>query len=157
MIINIHDYESENEMFNFLKELYPDERINSPQINYDNTSPGEIISELLMYDLPVFSDFEDQELQDEHIDLIVGTGLGGFIAIALSYQIYVRRKNIPVPTILLSPCLLPWVELPKLGYVDECGFFDVTVRATSGRKLQLKKNIPQNGKIMEFLLNTVKK
>lgn len=44
-------------------------------------------------------------IEREHIDLVMGTSLGGFIALSLPTVL---------PKIVLNPCMLPTVELPKL-------------------------------------------
>lgn len=44
-------------------------------------------------------------IEQEHIDLVMGTSLGGFIALSLPTA---------VPCIALNPCMMPSVELPKL-------------------------------------------
>lgn len=44
-------------------------------------------------------------VKNEHIDLIIGTSLGGFITLCLDTE---------VKKIVLNPCMVPSVELPKL-------------------------------------------
>ncbi len=44
-------------------------------------------------------------IEQEHIDLVIGTSLGGFIALSLPTHL---------PRIALNPCMMPSVELPKL-------------------------------------------
>lgn len=57
--------------------------------------------------------FEDKLIK-EHIDLVIGTSLGGFIALCL---------NTNIPRIVLNPCMIPTVELPKLKpYPGHIGF-----------------------------------
>lgn len=117
MILNIHGYKgnSENTMYHILKELFPDVRIVSPQIDYDKELPEDIVFALHINDLPFFSSFNDMEMQDERIDMVVGTGLGGFFATALSCRLF-KMFCSPIPTILFNPCLLPWRDLPKIGF-----------------------------------------
>lgn len=44
-------------------------------------------------------------IEDNNIDLIIGTSLGGFIALTLETS---------VSTIVLNPCMIPSIELPRL-------------------------------------------
>ena len=43
------------------------------------------------------------------IDFIVGTSLGGFYAAVLAAEF-------DLPVILINPCLMPFLHLPRLGY-----------------------------------------
>jgi predicted esterase YcpF (UPF0227 family) len=117
MIINLHGYNgnSENAMYHILKDLFPDERIVSPQIDYEKTNPSEVVS-MLRHDTPLF--------QDERLSLIVGTSLGALLAGALSYQVFANCSQNAVPTVLLNPCLLPWQYLPLLGYTGDLYYED---------------------------------
>lgn len=51
------------------------------------------------------TDFLLKYIDENNIDLVIGTSLGGFIALILDTR---------VPTIVLNPCMIPSVELPKL-------------------------------------------
>ena len=51
------------------------------------------------------NDFLLKYIDENNIDLVIGTSLGGFIALILDTR---------VPTIVLNPCMVPSVELPKL-------------------------------------------
>lgn len=51
------------------------------------------------------NDFLLKYIDENNIDLVIGTSLGGFIALILDTR---------VPTIVLNPCMAPSVELPKL-------------------------------------------
>lgn len=51
------------------------------------------------------NDFLHKYIDENNIDLVIGTSLGGFIALILDTR---------VPTIVLNPCMVPSVELPKL-------------------------------------------
>lgn len=73
--------------------------IYSPSIDYNAETPEDILGKLRYI------------IADKRIDLIVGTSLGGFFGAVLSAE-----KNIPV--ILVNPCLLPFLHLPRLGF---CG------------------------------------
>jgi hypothetical protein len=135
MIVNIHGYKGngENAMYHILRDLFPDEQILSPQIDYDHLGPYEIITGVLGYDVRLPSDVVDRELQDDRAWLMVGSSLGAFVAGALSYKIFRFRHKYaaryphlpqwaappPLLTVLLNPCLLPWQYLPKLGYTGD--------------------------------------
>ena len=97
-ILNIHGYggNSHNAAYMALQKNGCSE-ITAPAIDNDSQSP-EIILERLQ-----------NIIADKQIKLIVGTSLGGFFAAALSAE-----KNIPV--ILVNPCLLPFLHLPRLGF-----------------------------------------
>lgn len=69
----------------------------SPSIDYAAESPLNILGKLRYI------------IADRRIELIVGTSLGGFFAAVLSAE-----KNIPV--ILINPCMLPFLHLPRLGF-----------------------------------------
>lgn len=73
--------------------------ITAPPIDYDAESPENIRGKLRYI------------IAEKQIELIVGTSLGGFFASVLSAQC-----NLPV--ILVNPCLLPFLHLPRLGF---CG------------------------------------
>jgi len=109
MILNIHGYQgsSKNTMFQILEELFPDQVLVSPQLNYDEASPLEIIKTL---ETKVSLRAEAKESGDsDHSDelkLIVGTSLGGFFAASL----WAKFKT--VPTILFNPAFTPWTIQP---------------------------------------------
>ena len=69
----------------------------SPAIDYDAESPENILGKLRYI------------IADKRIELIVGTSLGGFFAAVLSAE-----KNLPV--MLVNPCLMPFLHLPRLGF-----------------------------------------
>lgn len=50
-------------------------------------------------------EFLQQYVADEQIDAVMGSSLGAFLALCL---------DIEVPKIIVNPCLVPTVELPKL-------------------------------------------
>jgi predicted esterase YcpF (UPF0227 family) len=97
MILNIHGYKgsSENTMWQILRDLFPDEEIVSPQLDYDSSSPSEVRAFL---DTLITAD----------VELIVGTSLGGFFAVDL------WARNETIPAILFNPALRPWEQLAKL-------------------------------------------
>lgn len=49
--------------------------------------------------------FLEQKINEHHIDVVVGSSLGAFIAMCL---------NVKCRKIIINPCLVPTVELPKL-------------------------------------------
>lgn len=49
--------------------------------------------------------FLEQKIEEHHIDIIVGSSLGAFIAMCL---------KVKCQKIIINPCLIPTVELPKL-------------------------------------------
>ena len=49
--------------------------------------------------------FLEQVIEQEHIDMVLGTSLGGFITLCL---------NTRVPKLVVNPCMRPLEELPKL-------------------------------------------
>lgn len=69
----------------------------APAIDYDAESPENILGKL------------QYVIADKRIELIVGTSLGGFYAAILSAE-----RNLPV--MLVNPCLLPFLHLPRLGF-----------------------------------------
>lgn len=95
-ILNIHGYKgsSENTAKKILDQLGC--QVISPALDYDKILPAQVFSDLEII------------LKQQSPDIITGTSYGGFFAAALcaKYQI---------PVILVSPCLLPFVHLPRLG------------------------------------------
>ena len=96
-ILNLHGYKgsSENCACTTLCEMGFE--VLSPELEYDNCLPEEILQTL------------DKAVTQNNIDLIVGTSLGGFYGAVLS----ARTK---LPAIFINPCLMPFVYLPRLGF-----------------------------------------
>ncbi|MDE6034388.1 MAG: hypothetical protein K2G36_00555 [Ruminococcus sp.] len=96
-ILNMHGYNgsSENTACTVLKQL--GHEVISPQIDYDAKTPSRIHRDL------------KNIFNENKPDYIVGTSLGGFFALLLSQEF---KK----PTVLVSPCLCPYITLPELGY-----------------------------------------
>ncbi|MDE6834896.1 MAG: hypothetical protein K2J39_11735 [Ruminococcus sp.] len=97
-ILNIHGYKgiAENSACMTLKKL--GHEVISPQIDYDAKTPSQIHRDL-------------QNIFNENKpDYIVGTSLGGFFAMLIA------RRNTDIPVVLVSPCFIPPVTLPELGY-----------------------------------------
>ncbi len=96
-ILNIHGYKgsAENSAFSALKAT--DAEIISPQLDYDKENPEKLLEKL------------GKMIVENAVEIIVGTSLGGFFALALSV-----RTGLPV--ILINPCLMPFVVIPRLDY-----------------------------------------
>ena len=104
MILNVHGYHSaaefdvtvaENSAYRALRAA-GFEAV-SPAINYDIEKPENIIERL------------ETAAKESGARAIVGTSLGGFFASVLS-----ARTGLPV--VLVNPCLLPFLHLPRLGF-----------------------------------------
>ena len=104
-IINIHGYRGscENSSFAALSALGAE--MISPQIDYDKQSPDEIL--LFLNDL----------WQQNGCQAIVGTSLGWFYAALLSMKHHAK-------TVLINPCLLPFLLLPQLEESQNTLLFD---------------------------------
>lgn len=100
-ILNIHGYHgsAQNAAYNALKETVNAD-ISAPQIDYDKNDPEKVLDELRKI------------ITDTKTDMLVGTSLGGFYAALLSAQ-----SDLPV--ILINPCMLPFLHLPRLGYKED--------------------------------------
>lgn len=96
-ILNIHGYKgsSHNSAYKALKALGYE--VISPDIDYDALSPDETLGMLYRCAANI------------KVGFVVGSSLGGFYAAVLS-------ARLGLPIILINPCLLPFLSLPKLGY-----------------------------------------
>lgn len=106
-ILNIHGYkgDSENSACRALRELGLD--VISPQIDYDADSPENILETLKAV------------LIEKKPDMLVGTSLGGFFALALAVET-------GLPARMVNPCLMPFITLPELGYSgDICRYIGI--------------------------------
>lgn len=99
-ILNIHGYmgSAENSACSVLKKTGYD--VISLQIDYDSMSPYSVLDMLI------------RQISDNNITHIVGTSLGGFFGAVLSAEL-------DVPVILINPCLMPFVVLPRLGFTGD--------------------------------------
>lgn len=124
MILNIHGYMSSgrNSKYEWLAANAAGHEIVSPTIDYDRREPGDILREL----------GSSLVGADDETTYIVGMSLGGFFASLL----HASRPR--VRTILINPCLLPFLMMRRLGAPDAAmrmyfelfrGLFE---RATSG-------------------------
>ena len=99
-ILNIHGYNGNpaNSAYLALKGL--GFHVVSPMLDYDAEIPEHILDRLLSI------------ARKHQPDVIVGTSLGGFFGAVLS----VRTGQ---PLVLVNPCLMPFLHLPRLGYKGE--------------------------------------
>lgn len=103
MILNLHGLNgsSHNTNYKLLVNMYSEDMIFSPQIDYAITSPTEILDKLKEY---------------ENINYIVGNSFGGFYA-------YVLSNMCNIPCLLVNPCIPPERYIPSLvegyAYIDE--------------------------------------
>lgn len=96
-VLNIHGYQgsAENSAYIALQSIGCE--ILSPQIDYDAEEPEPILDQLAGI------------AEKKKIELLVGTSLGGFFAAVLS-------ADLNLPVILVNPCMLPFLHLPRIGY-----------------------------------------
>lgn len=97
-ILNIHGYNGSphNAAYAALKENGCSD-ITAPAIDYASETPEKILDKLKYI------------ITDKQIELIAGTSLGGFFASVLSAELH-------IPVILVNPCLMPFLHLPRLGF-----------------------------------------
>lgn len=96
-ILNLHGYKGSPE--NSAKKILDQSgcyEILSPVLDYDAIPPVQILEQL------------NRIVRESAPDVLVGTSYGGFFATALC-------ATHQIPAILVSPCLLPFVQLPRLG------------------------------------------
>ena len=98
MVLNLHGLNgsSHNTNYTLLMELYSEDYVISPQMDYAVISPTEVLSRLKEY---------------KDIDYVVGNSFGGFYAYVLSNMLH-------IPCILVNPCIPPDKYIPSLveGY-----------------------------------------
>ncbi len=100
MILNLHGLfgSRENNNFRQLSQLFPEEELYSPQIDYLALAPCELLEDLA---------------GNGPYSLVVGNSLGGFIAYALS-----AAEGYPI--VLTNPCVPPHEYLPSLAREYRC-------------------------------------
>ncbi|MCI8326579.1 MAG: hypothetical protein HFI37_02255 [Lachnospiraceae bacterium] len=100
MILNLHGLNGSrhNTNYKLLLKIYSKDKIISPQIDYENISPLQLVEDLQQY---------------REVDCMVGSSLGGFYA-------YVLSSICKVPCVLVNPCIPPERYLPFL--VEEYAF-----------------------------------
>lgn len=98
MVLNLHGLNgsSHNTNYTLLMELYSEDYVISPQIDYAVISPTEVLRRLKEY---------------KDIDYVVGNSFGGFYAYVLSNMLH-------IPCLLVNPCIPPDRYIPSLveGY-----------------------------------------
>ncbi len=101
-VLNIHGYQGNaaNSAYQALQEC--NFQIISLQLDYDRTPPEQLLQML------------NSQFTNNFCDVVVGTSLGGFFASLIS------AKN-ECPCVLINPCLLPFLHLPRLGYASDSG------------------------------------
>lgn len=97
-ILNLHGLNGSNKNTNFriLNQIYSDNSdviIESPQIDYANASPREILAIIQNHSIT--------------FDIVVGNSFGGFFA-------YIVGSKCGAKTILTNPCIPPHKYIPKL-------------------------------------------
>lgn len=99
-ILNIHGYKSSghNNSFAALQPL--GHEITSPDIDHDALSPFETLDILC------------RKAEECGAEVLIGSSLGGYYAALLSVRL-------GLPAILINPCLMPFLHLPRLGYVGD--------------------------------------
>ncbi len=111
-ILNIHGYQGNAANAAYLALRNCDFEIISLQIDYDRSSPDSVMQML------------NTQFTNNFCDAVVGTSLGGFYAALIS------AKN-ECPAVLINPCLIPFLHLPRLGYSDDEGVMEY-IRLFSG-------------------------
>ena len=98
LILNIHGYHGspQNAAYAALQANGCDAII-SPAIDYDAEAPENLLVRLRGI------------IREQNVGLIVGTSLGGFFAAVLSAETH-------LPVMLVNPCLMPFLHLPRLGF-----------------------------------------
>lgn len=95
-ILNIHGYKgsAKNSAYEALTAL--GHTVTSPEVDYDNLTTDETLDILC------------KAAEECGAEVIVGSSLGGFYAAVMAVRL-------GVPVILINPCLLPFLHLPRLG------------------------------------------
>lgn len=99
-ILNIHGYKgsAKNSAYEALTALGHEAA--SPELDYDMLLPDETLEILL------------REAEECGAEMLVGSSLGGFYAAVMSVRL-------GLPAVLVNPCLMPFLHLPRLGYKGE--------------------------------------
>ena len=95
-ILNLHGYNGNphNSAYGVLTAL--GHEVISPTLDYDKLTPEKLLSELCGL------------VEQSKVSAVVGISMGGFYASLLSVRL-------GLPAILINPCLMPFVYLPRLG------------------------------------------
>ncbi|MBR5372341.1 MAG: hypothetical protein IK130_09010 [Oscillospiraceae bacterium] len=104
-ILNIHGYHgsAQNAAFGALT-ANGFTRITAPQIDYDACTPDAVCDMLRGI------------IREQQIGLLTGTSYGGFFAAVLAAES-------GLPAIFVNPCLMPFLHLPRLGYMGDIRAF----------------------------------
>ncbi len=119
-IFSIHGYNgsAHNSAYNALVDCGYD--VYAPQIDYNAKSPREILYRLF------------KEYTKSECNAAVGTSVGGYFAALLCTVSGCH-------TLLINPCLLPFVVLPKLGYTSPDGILEFSHMFSTLTKLYNNK------------------
>lgn len=99
-ILNIHGYKgsTQNSAYEALTAL--GHGVTSPELDYDTLSPDETLDMLC------------KKAGECGAEMLVGSSLGGFYAAVMSVRL-------GLSAVLVNPCLMPFLHLPRLGYEGE--------------------------------------
>lgn len=120
-LLNLHGYQASAENAAFLALKKCGYEVVSPQLDYDKSPPDLLRHELLLL------------FQNEQCDAVVGSSMGGYFAAQLCAMTQCRA-------VLINPCMLPFVTLPKYGNIRPewiMLYFDLTqtLRAADPERL----------------------
>lgn len=99
-ILNIHGYKGNANNSAYEALLALGHSVVSPEIDYDAVSPDEVLD--MLYGTAEKSGAE----------MLVGSSLGGFYAAVMSVRL-------GLPAVLINPCMMPFLHLPRLGFEGE--------------------------------------
>ena len=104
-VLNLHGYHGspQNAAFSALQENGCT-AVTSPAVDYDAVSPAALLEQLRAL------------AAEKQIGIITGTSLGGFYAAVLAAELH-------LPVLLVNPCLMPFLHLPRLGYPHDIRAF----------------------------------
>lgn len=112
-ILNLHGYHGDPQNCAFTALKARGQTVFSPSLDYDSLSPETILGALRKL------------IMTERIDMLAGTSLGGFYAAVLAAE-----SGLPV--LLVNPCLMPFLHLPRLGFTGDIRPY-ITLFASVGK------------------------